>query len=146
MAKIYRVTPPMRIFNRMMRTMIQFGIGPKQTRVLTVKGRKTGRLYSTPVSLVIDGEQRWLVAPYGEVNWVKNARAAGEVTLSRGGRSETVRIEEVSVQEGAPVLKRYLAAEPITRPYFDAAPDAPPEAFAAEASRHPVFRIVPDSA
>jgi deazaflavin-dependent oxidoreductase (nitroreductase family) len=109
--------------------------------LLTVRGRKTGRAYSTPVRLIEDGE-RWLVAPYGDVGWVRNARAAGEVELSRAGRSKTSRVEEVSGAEAAPVLKQYLKQVPVVRPYFDLAPDSPLEEFAAEASRHAVFRLV----
>jgi deazaflavin-dependent oxidoreductase (nitroreductase family) len=109
--------------------------------VLSVAGRKSGRRYSTPVQLVfLDGE-RWLVAPYGVVEWVKNARAAGAVELTRARRTERVRAEEVGPDESAPVLREYLRGTPIVRPYFDAGRDAPLEAFAAEASRHPVFRL-----
>jgi deazaflavin-dependent oxidoreductase (nitroreductase family) len=79
MAKTYHLNPMRRFINRMMRTMIRLGIGPQQTYLLTVRGRKSGKPMSTPVSLVEDGSTRWIVAPYGNVNWVKNARAAGEV-------------------------------------------------------------------
>ena len=64
-----------------------------------------------------------------------------DVTLTRGRRSETVRVVEVDPEEGAPVLKQYLTQNAITRPYFDATPESPVEAFRAEAARHPVFRI-----
>lgn len=92
------------------------------------------------MNLVEDGE-RWLVAPYGEVGWVKNARAAGQVALRRGQGIETARIAEVSPEEAAPVLRRYLASNGIVKPFFDVTPDSPLEHFAAEAARHPVFRI-----
>ena len=108
-----------------------------------MRGRKSGRIYSTPVRLVENGE-RWLVAPYGEVGWVRNARAAGEVTLRRGRRSETVKIEEISAAGAAPVLRQYVQQVAVTRPFFDAGPDSPLEAFEAfeaEASHHPVFRL-----
>lgn len=105
-----------------------------------MRGRKTGRIYSTPVRLVENGE-RWLVAPYGEVGWVRNAREAGEVTLKRGRRSETVKIEEISSAGAAPVLRQYVQQVAVTRPFFDAGPDSPLEAFEAEASHHPVFRL-----
>jgi deazaflavin-dependent oxidoreductase (nitroreductase family) len=141
MAKIYHVTAINRVFNRLSRIMIRLGIGPKQMHVLTVRGRKTGQLYSNPVSLVEQDGKRWLVSPYGEVNWVKNARAVGEVTLSRGGKMETVRIQEATPEASVAVLKTYLTQEPITRPYFDVQLDSPLEAFMAEAPRHPVFRI-----
>ena len=141
MAKTYRVTPIIRFFNRLMRLMIRWNIAPPQTYLMTVRGRKTGNLYSTPVSLVREEGRRWLVSPYGEVSWVKNARAAGQVTLSRGGKAETVRIRELGPAESAPILKQYVQLEKIEQPYFDATPDSPLEAFIAEAARHPVFLI-----
>ncbi len=82
------------------------------------------------------------MAPYGAVGWVRNARVAGRVTLTRGRRSETVRIAELGPAEAAPILRRYVAQVPIVRPYFDVGPEAPAEAFAAEAPGHPVFRVV----
>ena len=141
MAKTYQVSATVKFINRIMQTLVRFGIGPKQTYILTVRGRKSGKLYSTPVSLVEEGADRWLVAPYGEVSWVKNARATSEVTLTRARKSETVSIEELGPEKSGPVLKKYVKQEPITQPYFEANPDAPVEEFEAEASRHPVFRI-----
>jgi deazaflavin-dependent oxidoreductase (nitroreductase family) len=141
MAKTYKVTPFIRLINRFMRIMIRLGIAPRGTVLLTVKGRKTGKLYSTPVLLVEEGSERWLVSPYGEVNWVRNARAAGQVTLSTRGGSETVSIVELGPEESAPILKTYITQEAIVRPYFDVASNAPLEAFEAEAPRHPVFHI-----
>lgn len=141
MAKTYRVTTTTRLANLLVKALVRAGIGAKGTYLLTVRGRKSGKLRSTPVTLLEEDGRRWLVAPYGEVNWVRNARAAGRVTLSRGGRSEAVSITEVGPQEAAPVLKKYAERVPITQPYFDAEPNAPIEAFETEAARHPVFRI-----
>jgi hypothetical protein len=95
-------------------------------------------LYSVPVNVIRTDGDRWLVAPYGPVNWVRNARASGEVTLRRGRRTETVKVTEVD-PTAVPVLRTYLKQVPITRPYFDVTPDSPDEAFATEAPRHPVF-------
>jgi deazaflavin-dependent oxidoreductase (nitroreductase family) len=141
MSKTYRVNFQVRLINRLMQALVDRGLGPKQTYILTVQGRKSGKSYSTPVSLVEDAGGRWLVAPYGEVGWLRNARVAGKVSLRRGQRSETVSIVEVGPKESARVLRKYVALEPITQPYFDAQPDSPLVAFEAEASRHPVFRI-----
>jgi hypothetical protein len=91
--------------------------------------------------LLIENGQRWLVAPYGEVGWVRNARAAGEVEISRGGRSEKLRIQEVASERAAPVLKQYLKSVPVARPFFDVKPGSPLDDFVTEASRHPVFRL-----
>jgi deazaflavin-dependent oxidoreductase (nitroreductase family) len=141
MSKTYQVTPTVRFVNRMMRLMIRFNLAPKGYYLLTIQGRKSGKLYSTPVALVEQGNQRWLVSPYGEVAWLRNARAAGHVTLSRSGKSETVKIIEQGPEASAPVLKQYLAKEGITQPYFDVRPDSPIEAFVAEAPKHPVFLL-----
>jgi hypothetical protein len=87
--------------------------------------------------------QRWLVAPYGVRNWVMNARAAGQVTLSRGSLSEMVAVqEEHDLARCAMVLKFYAGKEPITRRFFDAKPASPLVEFEAEAHRHPVFLLL----
>ncbi len=118
------------------------GLGGRHMYTLTVKGRTSGVARSTPVRL-IENTERWLVAPYGEVAWVRNARAAGEVELSRAGRTERLRIEQVAPDEAAPVLKEYLKKVSVVRPFFDVKPGAPLEAIAAEAAQHPVFRLIP---
>lgn len=141
-AQTYRMTLGRRLADAFVRAMLAVGVPIRDTYMLTVRGRRTGRPHSTPVRLVEENGQRWLVAPYGPVNWVRNARAAGQVTLSRGRKLETVAIEELGPTESAPVLKRYLEEVPIVRPFFDVTPDSSLEAFAAEAPRHPVFRIV----
>ncbi len=141
MAATYRLTLWRRALNTIVRVLLRIGLGPGHTYLLTVRGRRSGRLYSTPVTLVEEGGERWLVAPYGEVAWVRNARAAGEVILSRGRYSETVTIAELGSHESAPILQRYVTEVPITRPFFDAAPDSPVETFAQEADRHPVFQV-----
>jgi len=127
--------------NSFISALVRLGVKLPGTYLLSVAGRRSGKIHTTPVTLVEQGGQRWLVAPYGEVNWVRNARAAGRVTLRRGRQSETVTIVELGPQESAPVLKEYLKQVPIVQPYFDATPDSPLEAFVAEAARHPVFRI-----
>ncbi len=141
MAKQYQVNSMVRLVNRLTIRLNRWGIAAPNSYVLTVRGCKTGKSYSVPVMPVEDSGQRWLVAPYGEVSWVRNARVTGEVTLSRGRRSETLKIREANPQESAPILKKYLTRESIVRPYFDVQPDAPLEAFVAEAPRHPVFQL-----
>src|SRR5918912_3180240 len=141
----FRLSRWRRLLNQLVRASLRAGLGPRHTYLLTVRGLRSSRLYSTPVTLVEEGGQRWLVAPYGEVNWVRNTRVAGRVTLSRGRHAESVATVEVGPEEAAPVLKRYVTEVPITRPYFDVRPDASLDAFRAEASRHPVFRIIDET-
>jgi len=128
--------------NGLVRLLLRLGTGPAGTYLLTVAGRRSGALRSTPVTLVEEGKRRWLVAPYGEVAWVRNLRAAGGASLSRGGRAEEIAVREVGVEEAAPVLKIYITRVPITRPFFDVGPESDLDAFRAEAPRHPVFAIV----
>jgi len=141
MASTYHLTAPRRVLNALMRALLRLGIAPRGTYLLTARGRRTGTPHSTPVTLVEDMGERWLVAPYGAVGWVQNVRAAGQVTLSRGRHTDDLRVDEVGDQEAARVLQAYLRKVRVVRPYFDAAPNSPLEAFAAEASRHPVFRL-----
>jgi deazaflavin-dependent oxidoreductase (nitroreductase family) len=145
MARTYRVNKAERAINAMFRLFTRLGLGAKYRYLLTVRGRKTGRLYSTPVDVMESGGHRFLVAPYGVVNWVRNARAAGEVSLSRGGRTERVRVSELSPEASAPVLRQYISEVRVTRPYFDVTLDSTDQAFAVEAPRHPVFEIQANS-
>jgi deazaflavin-dependent oxidoreductase (nitroreductase family) len=109
MAKTYRLTTARRLANWLIKGLLRLGVAGKMTYLLTVKGRRSGRLYSAPVNVIEHGNQRWLVAPYGAVNWVRNARAAGQVTLTRGRRSETVRIGQQSAQGTTRAQARALA-------------------------------------
>lgn len=141
MAATYRLGTWRRAVNVLVRGLLALGVPLPHTYLLTVTGRRTGRPMSTPVTLVEEGGGRWLVAPYGAVGWVRNARTAGRVTLSRGRRTEVVSITEVEGEERGRVLKSYATRVPVTRPFFDARPDAPVAAFVAEGDRHPVFRL-----
>src|ERR1700731_4769182 len=139
----YQLNAARRLLNWIVSAALRLGGTPDTTYLLTVKGRTSGLPRTTPVTLVEEGSQRWLVAPYGPVGWVRNARVAGDVTLTRGRRAETVRVEEVTnPAEAAPILKLYVTRVPITRPYFTAGPEAAVEEFATEAGRHPVFHLV----
>lgn len=142
MAKTYRIGFGTRLINGVFRTMTKFGIGRSYRYILTVRGRKSGRLLSTPVDVMSSGGERWVVGAYGVSNWVRNARAAGQIELSRAGRSRTVRVVELGPDESVPVLRQYWREVPVTRAYFDVTADSTDEEFAAESVRHPVFRLV----
>lgn len=141
MAKTYRIGIGTRIINWTFRRLTGLGIGASYRHILTVPGRKTGRPHSTPVDVMEHAGSRWLVAGYGPANWVANARAAREVTLSRGGRSEKFAVADADPADAVAVLRRYMRQVRVTRGYFDARPDSPDEAIAAELPRHPVLRL-----
>jgi deazaflavin-dependent oxidoreductase (nitroreductase family) len=146
MAKTYTVGTSTRFVNRIFRWMTQIGLGASYRHILTVRGRKSGQLRSTPVDVMSLEGSRWLVAGYGPANWVANARAAGEVTLSRGGRAEVLAVQDVSPSESVPVLREYMREVQVTRRYFDAHPDDPDDAITAELSRHPVLKLAAKNA
>ena len=141
MTKQYEHNAVVSFANRIAVFAMKIGIAPKYQFILSVRGRKSGRIYSTPVYIVEDNSRRLLVSPYGEVAWVINARAVGKITLTKGTETKEYKINELDLKESAPILKKYLTLAPITQPYFDAKPDAPVESFLAEASRHPVFEL-----
>lgn len=142
MVKTYHVNFADRVEMVLLTVLLRAGVKMGTTSLLTVCGRKSGRPHTVPVVLVEQDGQRWLVAPYGVVQWVRNIRAAGTATLTRGRRSETISVTELPAQEAAPVLKQYLShVSGEVRSYFDAAKDSPMEAFEREAPRHPVFQI-----
>jgi deazaflavin-dependent oxidoreductase (nitroreductase family) len=132
-----------RLNDALITTLLRAGVKLGTASLLTVRGRKTGRPHTGPVLLVEQEGQRWLVAPYGVVQWVRNIRVAGRATLTRARRSEAISVTELSVGEAAPILKRYLAVQRAAdvRSSFDATKDSPIEAFEREAARHPVFTI-----
>lgn len=150
MAKTYKPGFGSKLANKLLSSQLRKGRGPGFMRLLTVHGRKTGQPHSTPVvpvGSIEDNDGHWLVSPFGEVGWVRNVRATGRVTLTRG-ESETFAATELAPADAVPVLRRYLGMKPAGRfvkAYFDVTPDASDEAFAAEAPAHPVFALTPVS-
>src|SRR5947209_2838401 len=141
MAKTLHLNFADRMGDALVMTLLRAGVKIGTTSLLTVCGRKSGQPHTVPVTLVEQDGQRWLVAPYGVVQWVRNIRAAGTATLTRGRRSEAISVTELPAQEAAPVLKQYLLQVAVVRPYFDVTKDSPLEDFEREAPRHPVFQI-----
>ena len=143
MATTYHVTFADRIAAALTTTLLRAGVKLGTMSLLTVRGRTSGRPHTVLVLLVEQDGERWLVAPYGVVQWVRNIRAAGTATLTRGRGSEDISVTELEAKEAAPVLKQYLLL-PVSagvRSYFDATKDSPLSAFEREAARHPVFQI-----
>jgi deazaflavin-dependent oxidoreductase (nitroreductase family) len=141
-AREFRPSRGRRVGDAIMSMFVRAGLVPS-TYLLTTRGRRTGRPLTHPATVVDQDGRRWLVAPYGQVSWVRNARAAGRVTLGRRGDWHDYAVREVPAEEAGPVLKRYVGVATATRPYFGADKDAPVEAFVAEADRHPVFELLP---
>ncbi len=123
------------------------GVGPSFVVTLETRGRRTGKILNVVLVAAELGGERYLVSMLGDnVDWVRNARAAGGDAVLHHGGAEHIRLEEVAVSERAPILKAYLQRAPGARPHFDIGPDASLDEFAQVASRYPVFRIVPATA
>lgn len=142
MAGEFEMTRVRRLGNWLVSQLVLVGLPPGGTHLLATKGRKSGRIRTVPIVIVEKGGLRYLVAPYGEVNWVRNIRANPRIQLRQGRRVENLEAAPVESPEAGPVLKQYLSQAPITRSYFDADPEAPVAKFEKEADRHPVFRLV----
>jgi deazaflavin-dependent oxidoreductase (nitroreductase family) len=130
--------------NTIMSALVRAGLVPR-SYLGTTRGRKTGRPRTHPVVPVDHSGRRWLVAPYGPVSWVRNARATGQVSLTAGA-TQAYLIREVPPDQAGHILQRYVHLAPSARPYFQATKNSPAEAFAAEADRHPVFELTPAGA
>jgi deazaflavin-dependent oxidoreductase (nitroreductase family) len=132
-----------RVFNPIVAGLTRMGLSLLGSRVLEVRGRSSGEPRRTPVNLLqLDGE-RYLVAPRGETQWVRNLRASGEGRLLVGRRAEPFTAVELADAEKPPILRAYLARwKAEVGAYFDGVgPDASDEEMAGAAPRHPVFRL-----
>jgi deazaflavin-dependent oxidoreductase (nitroreductase family) len=142
------LTPPTageRWFNRVVGLLVGLGLGPRHMVVLEVRGRKTGRLYATPVDVLdLDG-RRYLVAPRGPTAWARNAAATGRVMLRRGRRREACRLRPLSAEEKPAVLKAYLERFRLAvQRYFPVTAGAPARDFAPIVDRYPAFELLAD--
>ncbi len=144
MTRTYRVTPFVRISHMLTTTMLRAGLSFNSMTLLTVAGRKTGEPRTVPVSVIERDGQRYLIGAFGEVNWVRNLRAARTGALRRGRRLEDFSAVELTPAEAAPVLKEALGFAPAyVRSYFNVTADSPLSDIEREAPRHPVFRLMP---
>ena len=137
-----------RIVNGVVAGLVRLGLGFRDRRVLAVRGRRTGAVRTVPVNLLVMDGQRYLVAPRGETQWVRNLRAAGERELRLGRRVEPFTAVELADDEKVSVLREYLRrwAWEVGR-FFDGLDASSDDgAMRAAAPGRPVFRILERSA
>ena len=130
--------------NRLIIVLNHLGIGFGTWYILSIPGRKTGKMRSTPVSVLHVNGQRYAITGF-DTHWVKNARRAGWGTLRRGWKKEQVAVVELPVEERGPILSEFPRQVPHGVHYFEKLLNLPddPEAFATAAPRCPVFRFDP---
>ena len=132
-----------RFVNPVVSGLTALGISVAGSRVLEVRGRRSGRPRRTPVNVLRIGGRRYLVAPRGETQWVRNLRAAGEGHLLLGRRRERFAAREVPVEDREPVLRAYLRrwTWEVGKFFGGVRADSPGEDLRRIAPAHPVFRI-----
>jgi deazaflavin-dependent oxidoreductase (nitroreductase family) len=135
--------PIEKIFNRAFGYLVGLGIGPAYMYLLQVRGRKSGRLYETPVNMLDVAGKPYLVAPRGRTQWVRNAEATGEITLKRGRSTQTFRLRPISDAEKPAFLKLYLERYvTAVQRYFSVKAGSPSEAFREVAPHYPVYELL----
>ncbi len=132
-----------RVFNLVYGFLVGQGIGFSYCYLLQVKGRKSGKTYSTPVDLLeLDG-RRFLVAPRGRTQWVRNAEAAGEITLKKGSARRRFRLRPIPDADKPPILKAYLDRfKSEVQRYFPVAAGSPVESFRELSESYPAFELI----
>jgi|SRR5690242_2167352 len=133
-----------KLFNRTFGFFVGLGLGFSHSYLLQVRGRKSGKLYSTPVDLLQVNGKRYLVAPRGRTQWVRNAEAAGEIMLKKGSRREKFRLNPIPDDAKPTILKAYLdnfSREVQT--YFPVPAGSPVELFTEWAANYPAFELLP---
>jgi len=132
-----------RLFNRVFGFLVGMGLGFKHNYLLQVRGRKSGKLYSTPIDLLeIDG-RRYLVAPRGQTQWVRNAEAAGEIVLKKGSNLQSFGLRPIANADKPPLLKAYLEKfKAEVQRYFPIAAGSDVEGFEGIAADYPVFELL----
>src|SRR5271165_5396717 len=124
-------TPREQFFNRAFGFLVGLGLSPAYNYLLELKGRKSGKIYSTPVNLHELNGKQYLVAPRGRTQWVRNAEAAGEITLKKLGRRRTYNLRTLTDSDKPEILKSYLTRYSFAvQRFFPVTPEAPLEAFA----------------
>ena len=131
------------LMNKTIGVLARLGIGPAYIHLLEVQGRRSGKIFTTPVNFLEVNGRHYLVGGRGHTGWSKNALAVGVVTLRRGRRSQQYRAIPVTDNRKPGILKAYVQEYRNTvQRFFSVLADSPIEAFAAIASMHPVFELV----
>ncbi len=132
-----------RVFNRIFGFLVGLGLGFSYNYLLQVRGRKSGKIYSTPIDLLERDGKRFLVAPRGRTQWVRNAEAAGEVTLKKGSKRERFRLRALSDQEKPEILQAYLDQfKREVQRYFPVPAGSPVESFRELVESYPAFELI----
>lgn len=130
------------IYGPVFRLIATTGIGPPFIVILETPGRRSGRTHSTVHILAEHAGANYLAAAVDYSDWVLNARASGGQATVRHGKRRAARLEEVDVDERAPILKSYMKRSLGARLLFKLSPASPIEKFQEIGAKHPVFKVL----
>ena len=131
-----------RWFNWLFGVLVGWGLGLQHNYLLQVQGRKTGRIYSTPVNVLDFEGKRYLVAPRGMTQWVRNATVNGQLWLKKGRNRQQFSVRVLADQEKPQVLSEYLNRYKTTvQRYFPIPAGSRPEELSRIAPSYPVFEL-----
>lgn len=132
------------IFNPLVGWLTARGLSVYGSRVLAVRGRKSGQWRTVPVNLLDFEGQRYLVAPRGVTEWVRNIRASSAAELRLGSRVEPIRVLEIPDTEKLPILRAYLKkwAWEVGAFFEGVNATASESDLQRIAPNHPIFRIL----
>jgi deazaflavin-dependent oxidoreductase (nitroreductase family) len=131
------------VFNPLVHWLTGLGLSVYGSRTLAVRGRKSGQWRTNPINLLEFEGRRYLVAPRGVTDWVRNIRVSGEGELRLGSGREAIKVTELSDAEKPALLRAYLRKWKweVGQFFEGVGPDASDEALRAAAPKHPIFRI-----
>ena len=131
-----------RAFGSALAWLLRLGVGPSHMRVLEVRGRKSGKVFSLPVDLLTKDGKLYLVAPRGHTQWVRNAESAGAIVLRRGSRAQEYRLRALSDSEKPPILKAYLDSfKSEVQRFFPLPAGSPVAQLVPLVTRYPAFEL-----
>lgn len=134
------------VSNRVVALLTRAGLSVYGSRVLAVQGRRSGEWRTTPVNLLVHRGERYLVAPRGVTQWVRNIRVSRAGELRLGAHREPIRVAELADEEKPELLRAYLRRWRFEVGIFfqGVGPDATDDELRRIAPSYPVFRILPD--
>ena len=137
------------VLTPLIKVFLRLGIPMGPNVLLTTRGRKTGKSRTTPVALMKLHDRKFLLATFGEVNWVRNLRATQEAQVGKGGHRDTFRVKELAPEIAAPLFKEILTPYLNSRMMrsflstgYNLGPKSSDEDFLREALRHPMFELI----
>ena len=131
------------LFNRTFGFLAGLGLAPSFIYLLEVRGRKSGKIYRSPVNLMEIAGKRVLVAPRGRTQWVRNAEASNEIVLKRASFRQAFALRPIPDADKPPLLKEYLDRySSAVKKFFPVPPQSPVEAFQPIAATYPVFELI----